>query len=80
MTVVKDIYKNGKIELTENPIFSEAVEIYVIFTEKIKKVANIGAQFKNITIDYNELENDLKQLSRNSIDHLLEEFQTIKDE
>ena len=80
MTIVKGIYKDGKIELTEHPFFSETVEVYVIFTQKIKKIIRIEDKFKNVSIDYDRVRNELKQLSQNSTDHLLEELDIMKNE
>ena len=42
--------------------------------EKQKKIKKLGGLFKNFTVDYNKLEQDLKELKRNSSAHILEEF------
>lgn len=74
MNILKGIYKNGKIELIENPFFIEPMEVLVIFPEKKKKITKIGGMYKNSKIDYEQIEADLKELSQDSEKHLLEEF------
>ena len=74
MNIIKGIYKDGKIELFENPFFNEPMEVVVIFPEKNKKVTKIGGMYKTAKIDYKQIEADLKNLSQNSEKHLLEEF------
>jgi hypothetical protein len=74
MNIIKGIYKDGKIELFENPFFNEPMEVVVIFPENKKKITKIGGTFKKAKIDYKLIEADLKNLSENSENHLLEKF------
>jgi hypothetical protein len=80
MNIIKGIYKDGKIELFENPFFNEPMEVVVIFPEKNKKVTKIGGMFKGKNIDYEQIEADLKELSQNSEKHLLDKFKNFENE
>jgi hypothetical protein len=74
MNAIQGIYKNGTIELIEEPEFSEPVEVLVVFPEKPKVIKQIGGLFKNKTIDYDTIEEELRELSRKSEAHLLREW------
>jgi len=47
--------------------------------ENKKKIVKFGGLFKNFVIDYDELEQDLKELNRNSSAHILDKFEGIKN-
>ncbi|MCP4345364.1 MAG: hypothetical protein GY795_07540 [Desulfobacterales bacterium] len=66
---IKGIYNNGEIELIGTPKFSGPVEVLVIFSEE-KKIRKIGGLFKEFAIDYDKMEEDLKELSRKSAEKL----------
>jgi hypothetical protein len=70
---IEGIYKNGSIELIGTPKFHRPVEVMVIFFENNKKIKKLGGLFKNFTIDYDQIGQDLKELKRNSSAHILEE-------
>ena len=70
---IEGIYQNGSIELIKTPEFHKPVEVMVIFLENNKKIKKIGGLFKNFTVDYDQIEQDLKELKRNSSAHILEE-------
>jgi hypothetical protein len=73
MNAVKAIYHDGIVELVEKPEIQGTAEVLVIFSGKQKKIAKIGGLFKGHTIDYDNAEADLKQLSQSSIIHLQSE-------
>jgi hypothetical protein len=77
MNIIKGIYKNGKIELIENPVFNEAIEVLIIFPEKKKNITKIGGMFKGSNIDYEQIEAELKELSQGSEKHLLDKFKNL---
>jgi hypothetical protein len=70
---IEGIYRNGTVELIETPEFNKPVGVLVIFLENRKKVRKLGGLFKNFTVDYDKLGQDLKELKRNSSAHILEE-------
>jgi hypothetical protein len=70
---IEGIYKNGSIELIKTPEFHLPVEVMVIFFENKKKIIKLGGLFKNFTVDYDKIEQDLKELKRNSSVHILDE-------
>ena len=70
---IEGIYKNGSIELIETPKFHKAVGVIVIFWENRKKIRKLGGLFKNFTVDYDKIGQDLKELKRNSSVHILNE-------
>jgi len=74
MNTVQGIYKDGIIELIEKPDFSEPVEVVVVFPEKPKAIKQIGGLFKDDEIDYDAIREELKELSRKSEAHLLQEW------
>ncbi len=74
MKALKGIYNNGMIDMPEKPKYKEPIEVIVIFPEKNKRVKKIGGLFKNADIDYEQIENDLKGLSRNSEKHIDNEW------
>ncbi len=74
---IKGIYNNGEIELIGTPNFSGPVEVLVIFSEK-KKIRKIGGLFKGFAIDYDKMEDDLKELSRKSAEHILSKWDNGK--
>ena len=73
MNAIKGIYHNGAIELIEKPETQETSEVLVIFPEKKKGITKIGGLFKNYDIDYEEIEEELKKLTRDSQRHILDE-------
>ncbi len=73
MNAVKGIYTNGIIELIEKPVFQEPVEVLIIFPKPQKTIRQIRGLFKNVIIDYDQIEQDLKELSRRSEEHILQE-------
>ena len=73
MNAVKGIYHNGVIELIEKPETQETSEVLVIFPEKKKGISKIGGLFKNYDVNYDEIEAELKKLSRDSQRHILDE-------
>ena len=70
---IEGIYKNGSIELIETPKFPKPVGVLVIFLENQKKIRRLGGFFKKFTVDYDQIEQDLKELKQNSSAHILEE-------
>ena len=73
MNAIKGIYHNGVIELIEKPETQETSEVLVIFPEKKKGISKIGGLFKNHGIDYEEIDEELKKLTRDSQRHILDE-------
>ncbi|MDN3514137.1 MAG: DUF104 domain-containing protein [Candidatus Brocadia sp.] len=73
MNAIKGIYHNGVIELIEKPETQETSEVLVIFPEKKKGITKIGGLFKNYVINYKEIEEELKKLTRDSQKHILDE-------
>ncbi len=74
MLALRGIYNNGMIDFVEKPEYRNPCEVLVIFPEEKKGIKKIGGLFKNADIDYKQLENDLKALSRNSEKRLLNEW------
>jgi len=72
---IEGIYKNGSIELLETPEFHKQVKVMVIFLENKRKITKLGGLFKNFTVNYDKIEQDLKELKRNSSAHILDEFE-----
>lgn len=73
MNAVKGIYHNGMVELIEKPGIKGTAEVLVIFPEKKKKIVRIGGLFKGHKIDYVAIEKELKNLSKQSQKHILDE-------
>ena len=73
MEAIKGIYENGKIKIKQKPLFLDPVEVLIIFPEKKKKPQQIGGLFKDINLDYDKIEKDLKKLGENSAKHLMKE-------
>jgi hypothetical protein len=73
---IEGIYRNGNIELIETPEFHTPVGVLVIFLENRKKIRKLGGLFKNFAVDYEKLEEDLKELKRNSSAHILDESES----
>ncbi|HAI68311.1 MAG TPA: hypothetical protein DCM38_02615 [Gammaproteobacteria bacterium] len=74
---IEGIYQNGSIEFMETPQFNKPVKVMVVFFENDKKIKKIGGLFKNFTVDYDQIEQDLKELRQNSSAHILEEFDNL---
>ncbi|MBF0260095.1 MAG: hypothetical protein HQK62_14925 [Desulfamplus sp.] len=72
---VEGIYKNGNIELIEKPQFHKPVQVLVLFLENKNKIRKLGGLFKDFDVDYDKLEQDLKELQRSSSTHILEKFE-----
>ncbi|MCR4320976.1 MAG: hypothetical protein NUV74_11655 [Candidatus Brocadiaceae bacterium] len=73
MNAIKGIYHDGVIELIEKPETQETSEVLVIFPEKKKGISKIGGLFKNYDINYGEIDEELKKLTRDSQRHILDE-------
>jgi len=73
---IEGIYQNGKVELIETPEFHKPVRVLVIFPENKKKIVKLGGLFKDFIVDYDKLEQDLKELKQNSSSHILDEFES----
>ena len=71
---LEGIYYNGNIEFIKKPEFDEPMEVLVIFGESNKKIKKLGGLFKNYAVDYDKIEQDLKELSQNSSVNILDEF------
>ena len=52
MNAVKGIYHKGMVELFEKPGKMETSEVFVIFPDKQKKIARIGALFQDCKINW----------------------------
>ncbi|HEW98983.1 MAG: hypothetical protein DRR16_12310 [Candidatus Parabeggiatoa sp. nov. 3] len=74
---IEGIYQNGSIEFMEMPQFHKPVKVMVIFFENKKEIKKIGGLFKKFTVDYDQIEQDLKELKQNSSAHILEEFENL---
>ena len=72
---IEGIYQNGSIELIETPEFHKPVEVVVVFLENKKQIRKLGGLFKDFTVDYNKIEQDLKELKRKSVTHILDKFE-----
>ncbi len=72
---IEGIYKNGSIELLETPKFHKPVEVMVVFLENNKKVRKLEGLFKDFTVDYDKIEQDLQELNQNSSTHILDKFE-----
>ena len=73
MNAIHGIYHNRSIELSEQPSLTEPVEVLVIFPEPRKGVKKVGGLCKDVAIDYQAIESDLRQLRKGSVAHLLQE-------
>ncbi len=73
---IEGIYKNGNVELVETPEFHSPVGVLVIFMENKRKLGKLGGLFRNFSVDYDRLEQDLKELDRNSSAHILYESES----
>jgi len=69
---IEGIYQNGSIEFMETPQFHKPVKVMVIFFENKKEIKKIGGLFKNFTVDYDQIEQDLKELKQHSSAHILD--------
>lgn len=76
---VEGIYKDGKVELAESPDFHRPVGVLVIFPENKRKITKLGGLFRDFTVDYDRIGEDLKELSRNSSTHILDESKNCWD-
>lgn len=76
MNAVKGIYNDGVIELIERPVFQEPVEVLIIFPKPEKTIKQIRGLVKDAVIDYDQIEQDLKELSRQSEEHILSEWRS----
>lgn len=74
---VEGIYRDGNVELVDTPEFHNPVGVLVIFLENKKKIGKLGGLFKDFPIDYDKIEQDLKELSRSSSAHILCESESI---
>ena len=74
MDTVKGIYHDGIVELIEKPEAIEPAEVLVVFPQKEKKIVSIGGLFKNHTIDYKAVEDELKKLNQETQKHIISEL------
>ncbi len=74
MNAVKAIYHHGRIEMIEKPVFQEPVEVLIIFPKPGKHVTKLRGLCREDAIDYDHIEQELKELSRQSEEHLLREW------
>ena len=75
MLTLKGIYNDGIIELFQKPDIKQPIEVVVVFPELEKKeIKKIRGLFKNSSIDYKEISNDLSVLSKNSEEHIIKEL------
>ena len=70
---IEGVYRNGAIELAETPPFSEPVGVLVVFLNKQKRIAKLGGLCKGAAVDYDQCEQDLRELQRRAAAHLLAE-------
>jgi len=70
---IKGVYTNGVVDLFEKPDISEPTEVLVIFWENKKKVKKIRGLFRDYEIDYEKIEEELRELSRDSVRHIMSE-------
>jgi hypothetical protein len=75
MEAIKGTYKNGKIELKHQPIYSDPIEVLIIFPEKKKQIKKIRGLFKGVSIDYDQIAVELKKLRQESLAHLMSEWE-----
>jgi len=74
MIALRGIYKQGMIELVEKPEYTQPIEVLIIFPDdKKSKIKKVGGKFKNYEIDYEAIENELKETRYNSINNLLKQ-------
>lgn len=73
MYAIKGVYRHGAIECLEKPAFPEPVEVLIVFPEQQKAVQKIRGRFTGAAIDYDALEAELRELSRQETAHLLRE-------
>ncbi len=71
---IEGVYRNGTIELTETPPFEEPVTVLVVFLNKRRRITKLGGMFKDPAVDYEQIEQDLRELQSGSTAHLLDEF------
>jgi len=74
MDTVKGIYHDGIVELIEKPEAIEPSDVLVVFPQKKKKIVSIGGLFKNHTIDYEAVEDELKKLNQETQKHIISEL------
>ena len=68
---IEGVYRNGAVELAETPPFHEPVNVLVVFLNKRKRITKLGGLFKDTAVDYDQLEQDMKMMQRESVAHLL---------
>lgn len=73
MNSVKGIYHDGIVEPIIKPEIDVPTEVIIIFPDETKGITKIGGMFKTDSIDYSQMENDLKELSRISEENLIKE-------
>ena len=56
------------------PDINIPTEVLIIFPEETKTVKKIGALFKNIPINYSQIDADLKELNKNVETRLLKKI------
>ncbi|HOP31223.1 MAG TPA: hypothetical protein P5120_12720 [Spirochaetota bacterium] len=64
MNSIKGIYHNGIVEPIIKPKIDIPTEVIIIFPDEAKRVTKIGGLYKNAKIDYEQIEKELKELSR----------------
>jgi len=70
MNSIKGIYHDGIIEPIVKPKIDMPTEVIIIFPDRAKGITKIGGLFKKSSIDYTEIEKDLKELSRKSEENI----------
>ena len=73
VNAVKAIYHDGVVEFIDKPIIQGMTEVLIIYPEKVKNVKKIGGLFKHHFIDYEAVNAEIKNLSRDSQGHLISE-------
>ena len=76
MTVLKALYHNGEIDFIEKPAKEEMANVLVVFPEtKNENRVLRGSVHSSEKIDYNQMEKDLGDLSKQCEKHLREKMQ-----
>jgi len=76
MIALRGIYKQGMIELVEKPEYTQPIEVLIIFPDDKKcKIKKVGGKFKKYEIDYDAIENELRETRYNSINNLLKQME-----
>jgi hypothetical protein len=63
MNMIRGIYHDGIVEPIEKPKNNDLAEVIIIFPDSGKSVKRIGGLYKNHEIDFDSIDQELKQLS-----------------